>query len=69
MGALQRLDGSTRVMLSELICSNRRRASDELWQVVEPLLPPEPDRSKGGRPRVPTTMVGVQIGRRPTASC
>ncbi len=69
MGALQRLDGSTRVMLSELICSNRRRASDELWEVVEPLLPPEPDRSKGGRPRVPTTMAGVQIGPRSTASC
>jgi hypothetical protein len=40
MGALQRLDGSTRVMLSELIFSNRRRASDELWEVVEPPLPP-----------------------------
>jgi len=27
--------------------------SDELWAVVEPLLPPPPDRSKGGRPPVP----------------
>ena len=27
--------------------------SDELWAEVEPLLPPEPDKSKGGRPRKP----------------
>ena len=27
--------------------------SDELWAVVEPLLPPPADRSKGGRPPVP----------------
>jgi transposase len=27
--------------------------SDELWAVVEPLLPPEPPKPKGGRPRVP----------------
>ena len=27
--------------------------SDELWAVVEPLLPPEPEKSKGGRPRIP----------------
>jgi transposase len=26
---------------------------DELWEIVEPLLPPEPPRPKGGRPRVP----------------
>ena len=26
--------------------------SDELWQIVEPLLPPEPPKPKGGRPRV-----------------
>ncbi len=69
MVALQQPDGSTRVMLTEQRCSNRRRASDELWEVVEPLLPPEPDRSKGERPRVPTTMAGVQIGPRSTASC
>jgi transposase len=26
---------------------------DDLWAVVEPLLPPAPPRPKGGRPRVP----------------
>lgn len=24
---------------------------DDLWAVVEPLLPPEPEKPKGGRPR------------------
>ena len=32
---------------------SKRRVSDELWQVIEPLLPPEPPKPKGGRPRVP----------------
>ena len=27
--------------------------SDELWEATEPLLPPEPPKPKGGRPRVP----------------
>jgi transposase len=27
--------------------------SDELWSIVAPLLPPEPPKPKGGRPRVP----------------
>src|SRR5204862_6765598 len=27
--------------------------SDELWTSVQPLLPPEPPKPKGGRPRVP----------------
>lgn len=26
---------------------------DELWAVIEPLLPPEPAKPKGGRPRIP----------------
>ncbi|HYG82455.1 MAG TPA: IS5/IS1182 family transposase, partial [Pyrinomonadaceae bacterium] len=25
--------------------------TDELWAVIEPLLPPEPPKTKGGRPR------------------
>jgi transposase len=27
--------------------------SDELWTIVQPLLPPEPPKPKGGRPRAP----------------
>ena len=27
--------------------------SDELWQVIHPLLPPERPKTKGDRPRVP----------------
>ena len=31
--------------------------SDKLWQIIEPLLPPEPSKDKGGRPRVPARAV------------
>ena len=31
--------------------------SDELWAVIEPLLPPAPVSPKGGRPRVPNRAV------------
>ncbi len=27
--------------------------TDELWAVIEPILPPEPERARGGRPRIP----------------
>lgn len=26
--------------------------TDELWTIIEPLLPPEPEKPKGGRPRI-----------------
>ena len=35
----------------------RRLVSDELWAVVEPLLPPPKPRPKGGRPPVPNRAV------------
>lgn len=31
--------------------------SDELWAVIEPLLPPQTPNSKGGRPRIPDRAV------------
>ena len=27
--------------------------TDELWAAIEPLLPPEPEKRRGGRPRIP----------------
>ena len=30
----------------------KKLVSDELWEVVEPLLPSEPDKTDGGRPRM-----------------
>jgi transposase len=32
---------------------SKKLVSDELWEIVEPLLPPEPPKPKGGRPRLP----------------
>lgn len=35
----------------------RELVSDDLWEAIEPLLPPEPSKPKGGRPRVPNRAV------------
>jgi transposase len=32
---------------------SKQLVSDELWSFIEPLLPPEPAKPNGGRPRVP----------------
>ena len=31
----------------------KQLTSDELWAVIEPLLPPEPEKRRGDRPRTP----------------
>ena len=38
---------------------------DELWAIVEPLLPPEPPKSKGAAPRVPdrACLTGIIFAR------
>lgn len=35
----------------------RELVTDELWEIIEPLLPKEPLTLKGGRPRVPNRAV------------
>ena len=35
--------------------------SDELWEIIEPLLPPDPSKEKGGRPRIPNRNVFAGI--------
>lgn len=46
-----------------------RTVPDELWRVVEPLLPPERPKPKGGRPRVPDRVVLAGILYRLRTGC
>jgi len=36
---------------------------DDLWDLIEPLLPPEPPKPKGGLPRVPdrVALAGILV--------
>jgi transposase len=36
---------------------NKDLVSDELWQTIKPLLPVEPSKARGGRPRIPDRAV------------
>ena len=33
--------------------NSKELVSDELWHIIEPLLPTEPYKARGGRPRIP----------------
>lgn len=33
--------------------TQRQQVNDALWEAIAPLIPPEPPKPKGGRPRVP----------------
>jgi transposase len=37
------------------------KISDELWEIIEPLLPPEPSKPKAGRPRIPSRAALAEI--------
>ncbi len=39
---------------------------DDLWQAIEPLLPPGRAKPKGGRPRAPdrSALAGMRLGNR-----
>jgi transposase len=36
---------------------SKELVSDELWRIVEPLLPTEASKTRGGRPRIPDRLV------------
>src|SRR5215216_1785089 len=36
---------------------DRELVSEKLWEIIEPLLPPEPSKDRGGRPRIPARAV------------
>src|SRR5215216_1003591 len=46
-----------------------RDVPDALWRAVAPLLPPEPPKPKGGRPRVPDRVVLTGILYRLRTGC
>jgi len=39
-------------MSDEAFPDGKYKMSDEVWRKIEPLLPPEPPKPKGGRPRM-----------------
>ena len=39
----------------------KQLVSDELWELIEPILPPEPPKPKGGRPRIPDRQALIGI--------
>ena len=46
-----------------------RTVPDELWRAVEPLLPPERPKPRGGRPRIPDRQVLAGIVYRLRTGC
>jgi transposase len=48
----QKPDGGAR-----LAALSKKLVSDELWRIIKPLLPAEPPKVKGGRPRIPDRAV------------
>lgn len=48
---------------------NAQDLAEELWAVVGPLLPPEPPKPKGGRPRIPDRNVLTGIVFMLLSSC
>src|SRR3989337_563515 len=42
---------------ARLAAMSKELVSDELWRTIKPLLPAEPYKAKGGRPRIPDRAV------------